>query len=140
MNPIHICAPVTQDILINKKEKGGHDFTYSLRCDDMLLFFLVETGNSFDGHVVSFGGTRSKNDVFRVCTNQIRDMLRKFIIVETETKNPLNPHLPCVLHCLLGFPSVSMRPAMRVSVQISEEWKHCIEYSRIHWSCCLLYM
>ena len=49
--------------------------TYRLGCDDVLFSVLVETGNTLDGHVVGFCGTRGKHDVFRLSANEVGDML-----------------------------------------------------------------
>lgn len=41
----------------------------------MSLFLLVEASNSLDGHVVGLCGPRGENDVFRVGTYELSDVL-----------------------------------------------------------------
>ena len=43
----------------------------------VLLLALVETSDTFDRHVVGFGSSRGENDIFRVRSNQIGNMLYK---------------------------------------------------------------
>lgn len=42
-------------------------------------------------------------------------------------------YLPRLLDCLLGLPSVSVRPRVRVSVLVGQVGQHGIEYPRIDW-------
>jgi len=51
--------------------------TYGLRRDDMPLFLLVETGDAFNGHIIGLCRTRSKDNIFRISTNKIGNMLWK---------------------------------------------------------------
>lgn len=43
--------------------------------DDMPLLLFVESGDTFDRHVIRFRCSRRKDDVFRVSSNEVCDML-----------------------------------------------------------------
>lgn len=49
---------------------------YCLCGNNMPLLLLVKSGNALDCHVVRFCCSGSEDDVFRVSTDQIRDMLQ----------------------------------------------------------------
>lgn len=48
---------------------------YRLCCDDMLLFVLIETSYTFDTQVVRFGRTGREDNLFRISTDQLSDLL-----------------------------------------------------------------
>jgi len=41
----------------------------------VLLLSLVESSDTLDSHVVRFSSSRSENDIFRVCSDEIRNVL-----------------------------------------------------------------
>jgi hypothetical protein len=44
----------------------------------VLLFGFVKTADSFDGYVVGFRRAAGENDLFRVSTNQLGNLLSTF--------------------------------------------------------------
>jgi len=73
----------------------------NLSGDDMLLSVSVELRNTFECHIVAFGGTTGENDLFSLGSNHIPDLSS------------------CLLTGHLGVPSVLMGFGVRVSEIIS---------------------
>ena len=68
-NAFVLLQAVKQLILQRRKE------AHRLNCDDMLFLFLVETGNTFNGHVVRLRCTRGKNDVLWLSADEACNIL-----------------------------------------------------------------
>ena len=66
---------------MNKQTTSTSDYhdAYRLGGDDVLLPVLVETGDTFDGHVVCFRCTGSEYDVFWFSPDEIGHMLYEIV-------------------------------------------------------------
>jgi hypothetical protein len=52
-----------------------NDSTYRLRRDDMSFLVFIEMRDTLDGHVIGFSSTRSEDDIFGLCADEIRYVL-----------------------------------------------------------------
>ena len=97
----------------------------------MPLFFFVEPRDTFDRHVVGLRRTGGKDNILRVCPNDVRDVLRWMSAFRTPRKNSMS-HLSSLLNGFLGLPTIRMRPAVRVPILVCQEGKHSVQGSRVN--------
>ena len=64
----------------------------SLSGDNMILLFLVESGDTLDSHIIRLSGSRSKDDFFWICINQGCDLLVE--LAEDGGCVDISPHEP----------------------------------------------
>jgi hypothetical protein len=117
MNRVRICAPVWSKK--SHDEDIGHE-THSLSSYDMPLFVFVKACYTLDGHIIRFCGPGRKNDVLRIGTNQVGNMLTRFVSQEMwRVKNlwrtflasstPFSASHPYACVRLCGFPYWSVK-------------------------------
>ena len=52
-----------------------HGFVFGFTGDDVLAFFLIEVGRTFDRQVIGFGRARGENNFTRIGTNQLSNLI-----------------------------------------------------------------
>jgi len=117
----------------NQKRLRAH----SLGRDNMSLFLLVETRNTFNGHVVGLCGSRCDDDIFCVGANQIGNMLEKSL-ASRRAASTLFPHLSPFLECFLSLPSIRMCSTMGIAILIRKKRQHRIKHPGVNRCCSLL--
>ena len=56
-----------------------HCFVFGLAGNDVFTLLYIEMRSAFDSQVIGFGRTRGENDFTRIGTNQIGNMITRFI-------------------------------------------------------------
>ena len=66
-----------------------HGFVFRFAGDDVLAFFLIKVGSTFNRQVVGFSRTRGKDDFTRIGTDQISNLITgdiyRFFCLPAET-------------------------------------------------------
>ena len=99
--------------LLEATARVEHTLVLGLGGDNVVLFGLVEMGDTLDGHVVGLGGTRSEDDFFGVSANEIGNMFSTL----------LDP--------FFGLPAVGMGSRVRIAVLVGHVWHHLIHNARV---------
>lgn len=79
-----------------------------LGCDDVFLFFLIESCNAFETHVVALGGAGGEHNLTRRSTDQVCHMLTRFF------------------HSRLGLPPVFVCAGMGVAIPAWQQSSLCV--------------
>jgi len=99
----------------------------------VLLLSLVESSDTLDSHVVRFSSSRSENDIFRICSDEIRNVL---LATEgnTSVSSPFANHYPTNRreNRVSNSPSFPHRLLAQFPIHKRESY---YEGFRIDWSC-----
>ena len=86
------------------------------RGDDMIAFFFVHLGDTFNRQVVALGSARGEDDFFRRCADQLGDPFASR------------------LHALFRHPTERMIPAGSIAKLLPEIRQHLFKNPRVDWS------
>ena len=78
----------------------------------------------FNSHVVCFRGPGRKNNVLRISTNQVGNVLEQYLRLVRGARTEAN--LPRILDSLLRFPAICVCSTVWISILIRQVGKHGI--------------